>query len=89
MTGRVQGVGFRYFTRCQARKYRLSGWVQNQLDGSVLVQAEGPEDEVAGLLDWLRKGPPLAEVNDIKIKKCRPEGLKDFRIRKIGFVKTH
>lgn len=73
--GRVQGVGFRYHTRAQAVKLGLNGWVRNEPDGSVLVNAEGPETAVQGFSNWLRKGPPGARVDDIHIEQREAQGL--------------
>ena len=60
--GRVQGVGFRWFVREQARRLDLAGWVKNREDGGVEVEAEGNAPSVRGLIDQLREGPPGASV---------------------------
>lgn len=52
--GRVQGVGFRYFTACKARELALSGSAVNRSDGTVEVTAVGPPAAVQRLLDWLK-----------------------------------
>ncbi len=58
VTGRVQGVSFRYYTTQQALALGLSGWVMNLPDGrTVEVIAEGPRKDLQALLDWLRHGP--------------------------------
>jgi len=62
VTGRVQGVGFRYFVAAHARALGLTGWARNLLDGSVEVQAAGPADALATLEERLREGPPHARV---------------------------
>jgi acylphosphatase len=62
VTGRVQGVGFRYFVRERARALNLSGWVKNRPDGSVELLVAGDDDATARLLDVVRRGPPHAEV---------------------------
>lgn len=66
VTGRVQGVGFRHFTRTQARRLGLSGWVHNERDGSVRLEAEGAEDDLQTLLDAVRRGPSAARVRDVE-----------------------
>lgn len=65
VTGVVQGVGFRWFTRSEARRLGLRGWVRNRPDGSVQVLAQGPRDAVDRLEDALRRGPPGALVDEV------------------------
>ena len=65
VTGRVQGVSYRASTASEARRLGLVGWVRNLRDGSVELEAEGPEDAVAGLLAWCQKGPPAARVANV------------------------
>ncbi len=65
VTGRVQGVGFRWFVRQKARELRLAGWVMNRGDGSVEVAASGEADDLERLRKALRKGPPGASVTDV------------------------
>ncbi len=67
--GRVQGVGFRYFTQCTARALNLAGWVRNRADGTVEAELEGSAGAVEAALDSLRLGPAGAEVKDMKIEK--------------------
>ncbi len=62
VSGRVQGVGYRAYARRQARGLDLSGWVRNERDGSVLVEAEGPREKLERLLLDLRAGPSAGRV---------------------------
>jgi acylphosphatase len=62
VTGRVQGVGFRWWTRLQAQRLGLAGTVRNADDGAVLVQARGPDHALAELERLLTEGPPHARV---------------------------
>lgn len=62
VTGRVHGVGFRYFVFREAQALELVGWVANVADGSVECVAEGPRDRLEALLARLREGPPSAIV---------------------------
>jgi acylphosphatase len=64
--GRVQGVGFRWFVREQAANLGLAGWVRNEADGSVRVQAHGSREASARLEEVLAVGPPPAEVHAVK-----------------------
>jgi acylphosphatase len=65
--GRVQGVGFRYALRAEARRLGLSGWVRNRLDGSVEAVIQGPDETVEKLVEWASRGPPSARVTDLKV----------------------
>ena len=64
--GRVQGVGFRWFTRERARRRGLRGWVQNRPDGSVEVQVSGHVDVLAGFVAELAQGPEGAQVTAVR-----------------------
>lgn len=66
VSGRVQGVGFRFFAVRCARRLGVSGWVRNLPDGRVEVLAEGSEPAVAGLREELRRGPSGARVSDLE-----------------------
>jgi len=66
--GRVQGVGFRANAASEARRLGLTGWVRNQLDGSVEAEAEGPAGAVEKYLAWLRRGPPLSHVTGVDVE---------------------
>ena len=66
VTGRVQGVFFREFTRQHARRLGLAGWVRNLTDGhTVEVRADGPRSALLVLLAQLRQGPPSAHVEGV------------------------
>lgn len=84
LAGRVQGVGLREATRRRAAKLGVEGWVRNAQDGTVLVHAEGPSDAIEGLLAFLRKGPPGADVTDVSVEDVRAEGHEQFAIRGVS-----
>ena len=65
VTGRVHGVGFRYFVLREATALELEGWVANDPDGSVHCVAEGPRDRLDALLERLGEGPPAAIVDGV------------------------
>lgn len=67
ITGRVQGVGFRNFTRRRARQLSVTGWVRNERDGSVRLEAEGPRQALDSLVDAVERGPRTARVEDVEV----------------------
>lgn len=64
--GMVQGVGFRYFVREEARRLDLSGWVYNRPDGGVELAATGPEAALVALRRAVADGPPAARVDHVE-----------------------
>jgi len=80
VTGRVQGVWFRAWTKAEADQRALSGWVRNEADGSVTALISGPEAEVAGMVAALHDGPPAARVSDVVTEPSEPPGRPGFRI---------
>jgi len=82
ITGRVQGVSFRYATQQRARRLGLQGWVRNVPDGSVESLCDGEPEAVEALVAYVRRGPPLAEVSDVAVRDVEPtEPLHGFEIR--------
>jgi acylphosphatase len=81
VTGRVQGVGFRWYVMSRARSLGLDGWVRNTRDGSVEVWAEGPVLDLESLESSLRKGPSGAMVRDVRAESHELSGtLSGFEI---------
>ncbi len=66
VTGRVQGVGFRYRTAERAADLGVTGWVRNLPDRSVEVEVQGDEDLVEALVSWLEIGPRYATVDSLE-----------------------
>jgi acylphosphatase len=82
LTGRVQGVGFRWFAQESARVEGLGGWVRNQFDGSVEVFAEGDRDSMARFEARLRRGPAGARPERVVVDEDVPSGrVGEFTIR--------
>lgn len=81
VSGLVQGVGFRYFTRQQAQRLGLKGRATNLADGRVEVVVEGSEEVVVKMLDWLKSGPSSARVEHLVCQPCPEESgtFPDFR----------
>lgn len=80
VTGRVQGVGFRFFAERAARETGVRGWVRNLPDGRVETVAEGEENAVAGYLEKIRRGPFGGSVDDLQVEERPPEGFQRFEI---------
>ena len=74
ITGRVQGVGFRYFTRDAAMREGVTGWVSNRPDGCVEAYVEGEADAVTRVERDIRRGPPGARVEDVQVDAEEPGG---------------
>lgn len=65
--GRVQGVGFRWFTRERARRRGLSGWVQNRPDGTVEIRVSGLQDVLDAFATDLARGPKDSNVTAVRL----------------------
>ena len=76
--GRVQGVGFRWWTRGEARRLHLRGWVRNRRDGSVEVLAIGPPEALDALALACHSGPPGAEVRSVRREAADDDGAQGF-----------
>ena len=72
ISGRVQGVGFRYFTHVAAGREHLHGWVRNLPDGRVEIVAEGEPEALERFERQVRTGPPGARVSDVDVNDALP-----------------
>jgi acylphosphatase len=79
--GRVQGVFFRTETRSRAESLGLAGWVRNAPDGSVEAVFEGEPERVESMVEWCRRGPGGAIVEDVEAVSEEPAGETGFRVR--------
>jgi len=70
ITGRVQGVGFRFYMVRKARELGLTGWVRNCRDGSVEAVIQGTSEAVATMIAWARRGPPSAVVAEVRVTEA-------------------
>lgn len=75
ITGRVQGVGFRYALQDEAERLGLTGWVRNRSDGSVEALAQGAPQALEALAAWARRGPPAARVAEVRIEPAAEQSL--------------
>jgi acylphosphatase len=83
ITGMVQGVNFRFFTKQNADRLGVNGWVRNLPDGSVAGCFEGDEAAVLALLDWCRIGSPYGRVDSVEVENQEYAGeFNSFTIKR-------
>ena len=83
VSGIVQGVWYRKHTQAQAERLGLTGWVRNLPDRRVEFVAEGPPADVETLLQWARRGPPDARVDELGVEELPPDGTRGpFEIKR-------
>lgn len=81
ISGLVQGVCFRSNAERKAHELGIKGFVRNEPDGSVLVEAEGKEEKLAHFVTWCHQGPRAAQVDNVTITEGQIQGYTDFEIR--------
>ena len=67
ISGRVQGVGFRFYMERKAREHGVAGWVRNRRDGTVEAMIQGRAEAVEAMIAWARRGPSSAVVAEVQI----------------------
>jgi acylphosphatase len=81
VTGKVQNVGFRYYTARTAQEFNIGGFVKNEPDGSVYIEAEGEDDAIETFISWCRRGPQWARVDGFDIQEQPLMNYKGFRVK--------
>lgn len=82
ITGRVQGVGYRWSMAQQAQALGVNPWVRNRRDGSVEALATGPAAAVQALIEWAQRGPAMAQVESVAVTEVQGrEALDGFEQR--------
>jgi acylphosphatase len=81
VTGRVQGVAFRWYAVEEAQRLGVLGWIRNEPDESVAGHFEGPDDAVDALVAWCGHGPSSASVRHVAVTEARATGAAEFTIR--------
>ncbi len=81
VAGRVQGVFFRRYAADEATQRRVTGWVSNEPDGSVLAHVEGDDDAVDAMIAWCREGSPAAVVDRVDVEDVASLGADSFEVR--------
>jgi len=79
--GKVQGVGFRFYTNKKAKELGLHGFVKNMRDGSVYIEVEGEEGKLDEFIIWVNHGPEWARVDEVIIQSKPLENFVDFVVR--------
>jgi acylphosphatase len=82
ISGRVQGVGFRWFTQETASREGVNGWVRNLPDGRVEALLEGEAEAITRCERVLRSGPRGARVDDVSVDDEEPGGYRRFTIER-------
>ncbi len=80
ISGRVQGVSYRYYTSVKAEELGIKGWVRNLPDGRVEALFEGTDKQLKEMTEWCHQGSPMASVKNVEQQWEEAEGIKDFRI---------
>jgi len=81
--GDVIGVGFRAWTKIQAKIIEVTGWVRNKDADSVEAQIQGEEEKVKQIIEIIKKGPPVSHISDVQIFTQEPKEIFDgFEIKK-------
>ena len=80
ISGTVQGVSYRVWTRGEAMRLGLTGWVRNERDGSVTVLIAGADAAVIAMIDRLWQGPRGALVSNVEVEEAADDAPADFRI---------
>ncbi|MEM9858002.1 MAG: acylphosphatase [Bacteroidota bacterium] len=78
--GKVQGVFYRASTKTKAVELGIKGFVKNQSDGSVYIEAEGEMEQLQLLLDWCNQGPTNAVVDKVKVEEAKMSDFQKFEI---------
>lgn len=80
VTGRVQGVGFRWSAATEAKNLGIKGFVKNLPDGNVYIEAEGSIEQLNTYVEWCRQGPGFSFVESVNVDSFPPVNYVDFRI---------
>lgn len=79
--GKVQNVGFRHHTQKTAERHHITGFVKNQPDGSVYIEAEGDEENLDHFVLWCHKGPMWARVDHVAVQETPLQGFDGFTVK--------
>lgn len=80
--GKVQGVYYRQTTMEQALRLGINGFVHNEADGSVYIEAEGTQEQLNKFIEWCKTGPPRAVVSKIQVSEGELKNFSSFEIKR-------
>jgi acylphosphatase len=80
ISGKVQGVGFRYFVRNEAEYFKIKGFVKNETDGSVYIEAEASAEMLEVFVQKCKTGAPHSRIDKFVISESVPVNFKMFEI---------
>ena len=81
LIGKVQGVGFRFYTHKKAQELHLCGWVKNLRDGSVAIEAEGEAQDLDIFVDWCHQGTQWSHVKKVLSQEIPVQNLEKFIVK--------
>ena len=82
VSGKVQGVFYRASTKEQAESLDIKGFVRNEPNGDVYIEAEGADDSIDKFIKWCHQGPSRAVVNSVKLTEKNLEGYPSFEVKR-------
>lgn len=82
VSGKVQGVGYRFSCMEKAYQLNIKGFVKNQKDGTVFVEAEGASEDLDKFAEWCRRGPVWARVSGLDEQEGEVQGYTSFEINR-------
>ena len=88
ITGRVQGVSYRWWFQNEGKKKKLNGWVRNRTSNRVEAEIIGEKNNIDGMLEKCRSGPALAKVEDVIVNFIGKLTLVDKNIKGIKILET-
>lgn len=80
--GKVQGVYYRKTAKAVAEDMNIHGFVQNNTDGTVYIEAEGEDENLNQFLEWCKEGPERAKVSELEVKETPAKGFRNFDIKR-------
>ncbi len=81
ITGKVQRIGFRFYAMQTAYRFNIAGFVRNEIDKTIYIEAEGKDDQLNMFVKWCTNGPPGSIIKDVKIEDGELQNFTDFEIK--------
>lgn len=81
ITGKVQRVGFRFYAMQAAYRFNVAGFVRNEIDRTIYIEAEGKDDQLNMFMQWCENGPPGSIIEDVKIEDGELRNFTGFEVK--------